>query len=58
MLSALNIEAATSAGEMLSNLHKRENIGLTDKADVKILPDVTLTGKVMWSVAGLHCNSV
>lgn len=42
MLSAWNIQAATSAGETLSNLHTREKIGLTDKADVKILPVVTL----------------
>lgn len=52
MLSALNIQAATSAGEMLSNLHTREKIGLTDKADVKILPVVTLKGKVMFEHRG------
>lgn len=57
MLSALNIQAATSAGETLSNLHTREKIGLTDKADVKILPVVTLTVRVMFEHRG-HCNSV
>lgn len=48
MLSAPNSEAAPCAGEMLSNLHKREDTGWTDRADVKILPAATLMGKAMF----------